>query len=108
MLLDGITSAESTLSKCELLNSYFTNSLTRSSQSIPTPPSLIRHPTTSSDSCTEEALHLLLTVPEKIAYGPDGSMLKDTSMYLCHQAQFLMGGNIPTSHQFINPAVIHY
>jgi len=40
MLLDGITSAESTLFKCELLNSCFTNSLTQSSQSIPTHRSL--------------------------------------------------------------------
>lgn len=107
MLLDGITSAESTSSKCELLNSYFTNSLTQSSQSIPTPPSLIRHPPPLPVTPALKKLSLL-TVPEKIASNPDGSMLKDTSMYLCHQAQFLMSRNFPTSHQFINPAVIHY
>lgn len=59
---DGVTSSESILSKCELLNSYFMAILTQSSETVPTSPLRNIPPplTLSGVSYTEEeALHLL-------------------------------------------------
>ena len=85
MLSNGSITAESTASKCDLLNCHFAEVFSDSSPDLsfnspvpnPSPPEL------SNISCSrDEVLHLLSSIPRKTSSGPDGissAMLRNTA-----------------------------
>ena len=82
LLSDGTVTAESTQSKCNLLNAYFAHVF--STHHAPEPKTLHLHPTVrelSNITCTEsEVYDLIRVLPNKTASGPDilSNMLKGT------------------------------